>query len=113
MGPNLATKSGSNGFPTSRHGLILSEDEATAYTELLEAFPPLFHMVPGPFLTKIWGSGFFARFLGQTTRKDPNTLIEQLWCMCIPPIFSWGSSSFQGNPLSVVLQDAHTQDQDH
>ena len=46
---HLATKSGSNGSPTSPHGLILSEDEATAYTKLLEAFPAPFGIVSGLF----------------------------------------------------------------
>ena len=64
MGSLLGTKSDSNGSPTSPHGLILSEDEATAYTELLEAFPALFRIVSGIFLTEIMVSGFLPGFWG-------------------------------------------------
>ena len=64
MGPLLGTKSDSKGSPTSPHGLILSEDEATAYTELLEAFPALFRIVTGHFLMKIMVLWFLSGFLG-------------------------------------------------
>ena len=64
MGSLLGTKSDSNGSPTSPHGLILSEDEATAYTDLLEAFPALFRIISGYFFMQIWEFGFVPGFRG-------------------------------------------------
>ena len=64
IGSQLGTKSDSNGSLMNPHRLILSEDEATAYTELLEAFPALFRIISGPFSRKIMVLGCLPGFFG-------------------------------------------------
>ena len=49
QGSPLGTETGVSGIPTAPHGLILGEGEATARTELLEAFLAQYWPIWGPF----------------------------------------------------------------
>ena len=56
MGPHLTTKPVSGGSPRGPQRLILSEDEDTACTSILEVSLTLFPGISEPIWTKIVGS---------------------------------------------------------
>ncbi len=79
-GPRVGSTSDSNGSPTGSQRVILGEDEATAYTKLLEPLLAQFRVVLGRLLTNIRSSVVCCNISGfKHNVKKQNPLLQYFW----------------------------------